>query len=120
MFFCFISKFSNSFHHRLSVTILRLPNGLDYSHLNLQIHPVFKPNDILTANSSTSNLHQLATPASSDDVSVLKPPTIAQLMPADSYLNLSTLATPNRIKTMPNAKRKFGTFFVYTQSFFLT
>lgn len=83
----------DSFDCRMSLAILRLPNGLDFSHLTTEI--VSEPSGIPPSTNSSSNLQMIST----IDVGGLRPPR--KLMHVDSNLNLdsvngssSTLSNP--------------------------
>lgn len=71
----------NAFDNRLAVTILRLPNGLDYSHLNTQVNLLDVPDALSTpVTGSTHNLNNLAVNPSRG------------LMHSDSNFNINLLA----------------------------
>ncbi|XP_059611500.1 bumetanide-sensitive sodium-(potassium)-chloride cotransporter isoform X2 [Phlebotomus argentipes] len=77
----------NAFTNRLSVAILRLPNGTDFSHLNVDIPNT--PHGGLTANSSTANFNSLDGIVTGELLAI-RP---NRFMHADSNLNLSALGT---------------------------
>lgn len=86
----------------MAVGILRLPKGLDYSHLNIEVinQQTYASNGTLTRNSSISNLGgELAT-------NELK--AASQLMHADSNLNLAGInSTNSTITGLPPSPRMF-------------
>lgn len=87
---------SYAFSNRLAVAILRMPKGLDYSHLNIEVNAFTPSGGGLTSSSSISNLTQLDNTSETNGKNKLtKTDTEPTIMPADSYLNLTTLATPN-------------------------
>lgn len=75
----------------MSLAILRLPGGLDCSHLNMELHnAAFTMNDeCMTRNSSSSNLGLSA--SSEHSTGELK--AASQLMHADSNLNLAGMSS---------------------------
>uniref|UniRef100_A0A7G3ATH7 Putative solute carrier family 12 n=1 Tax=Lutzomyia longipalpis TaxID=7200 RepID=A0A7G3ATH7_LUTLO len=78
----------NAFTNRLAVAILRLPNGTDFSHLNVDI-PHTPVHGGLTANNSTANFNTIDG-NTTGDLLALRP---NRFMHADSNLNLSALGT---------------------------
>uniref|UniRef100_A0A1L8DDI6 Putative solute carrier family 12 n=2 Tax=Nyssomyia neivai TaxID=330878 RepID=A0A1L8DDI6_9DIPT len=83
----------NAFTNRLSVTILRLPHGTNFSHLNVDI-PNTPTHGGLTANNSTANLSHLNTIYGSGTGDLLAIPIQPnRFMHADSNLNLTALGT---------------------------
>lgn len=91
-----IFVYSYAFSNRLAVAILRMPKGLDYSHLNIEVNAFTPSGGGLTSSSSISNLTQLDNTSETNGKNKLtKTATEPTIMPADSYLNLTTLASPN-------------------------
>lgn len=84
----------------MAVAILRLPKGLDYSHLNIEVSAAFASNGNLTTHSSTSNLGQSSEHATGD----LKAADASQLMHADSNLNLAGMISSNSTITVPQPR----------------
>lgn len=84
----------------MAVAILRLPKGLDYSHLNIEVSASFALNGNLTTHSSTSNLGQSSEHATGD----LKAADASQLMHADSNLNLAGMISSNSTITVPQPR----------------
>lgn len=98
----------------MAVAILRLPNGLDFSHLNLDISPVPQTNGLTTSNSSASNLGQLEQNISNNlRRDVLRPlhTGASQIMHADSYLNITGLSNSSSIIHVPPPMCKDTIFF---------
>lgn len=82
----------------MAVAILRLPKGLDYSHLGLEVSTFSQLNGGLTSSSSVSNITQLDTGNATANQKHKNGNTNGNdttIMPADSYLNLTTLAGAN-------------------------
>lgn len=100
---------SYAFSSRMAVAILRLPNGLDFSHLHLDIAPVPQTNGITTSSSSASNLGQLENNiGSSLRKEVLRPINTgaSHIMHADSYLNISGLSSSSSTINVPQLGNK--------------
>lgn len=90
----------------MALAILRLPDGLDYSHLNMEVHnAAFNLNDeCMTRNSSSSNLGLSA--SSEHSTGELK--AASQLMHADSNLNLAGMSSvQSTIHTNPQPSTLF-------------
>ncbi|GAB0086660.1 bumetanide-sensitive sodium-(potassium)-chloride cotransporter [Sergentomyia squamirostris] len=81
----------NAFTNRLSVAILRLPNGTDYSHLNVEI-PHTPVHGGLTASNSSVNLNTIYGNMTGELLAI-RP---NRFMHADSNLNLAALGTSNQ------------------------
>lgn len=100
--------YSYAFSNRLSVAILRMPKFLDYSHLNMELNNFMSSGGGLTSSSSISNIAQLDNVSEiggrDKRVKVDSQPTI---MPADSYLNLTTLPA---VSNHENGNRQPGKF----------
>ncbi|XP_058817397.1 bumetanide-sensitive sodium-(potassium)-chloride cotransporter-like [Topomyia yanbarensis] len=77
----------DAFDCRMSISILRLQNGLDFSHLQTEI--VSTPSVVPASNGSSNNFHGISTIA----VNGLKPSQ--NLMHIDSNLNLESYADSN-------------------------
>lgn len=86
----------------MALAILRLPEGLDFSHLNMELtNAAFSMNDeCITRNSSSSNLGLSA--FLEHNTGELK--AASQLMHADSNLNLAGMST---IHTSPQPSTLF-------------
>lgn len=85
---------SHAFSSRLAVAILRMPKGLDYSHLNIGVSPYSHTLGGMTTSSSMSNITQMEI-GNNDANGKRKPNEEHTIMPADSYLNLTTLNNAN-------------------------
>lgn len=108
----------------MAVAILRLPKGLDYSHLSLEVSTFSQINGGLTSSSSVSNITQLDTGNATASLKHKNGNTNGNdttIMPADSYLNLTTLAAANGANgTNGNGQtRKFLHWFVLDVDFSL-
>lgn len=79
------------------MAILRMPKGLDYSHLNLEVNTFAQLAGGMTSSSSVSNITQLdnGTPNPNGREERRRKEGDTTIMPADSYLNLTTLAAAN-------------------------
>lgn len=89
----------------MAVAILRLPNGIDFSHLNLDIAPVTPANGLPTSNSSASNLGQLEHHSGNNlrkGVFRTLPTGAANIMHADSYLNITGLSNSSSTINVPH------------------
>lgn len=86
--------YSYAFSSRLAVAILRMPKGLDYSHLNIGLDALSQNLGGMTTSSSISNITQLDT-GNGDPTGKRKGREEPTIMPADSYLNLTTLNAAN-------------------------
>lgn len=83
---------SYAFSNRLAAAILRLPKGLDFSHLNVEVESTTTPNGgISTPNSSVVNLGQLDGSNLRRDVLNINGGAAPNIMHADSYLNIAGL-----------------------------
>lgn len=94
----------------MAVAILRMPDGLDYSHLNIEVHnAAFSMLDeSMTRNSSSSNFG-LST-SSAQATGDLK--AASQLMHADSNLNLAGMtSTHSTITTSPQLRMFISTYY---------
>lgn len=93
---------SNAFTNRLAVAILRLPNGLDYSEINQNVNPTFKPFNGLMSQTSVLTLDSFTgeSVCNTGDITVLKSPHL-QLMHIDSNLNLAGMVSAQSTITEP-------------------
>lgn len=94
IFFC-----SNAFDNRVALAILRMPKGMDYSYLNLEV------NNDLTFNgldSPTINQSHLSLPATGDLILSGN----RNLMHADSNLNLAGMASAQTTITTPQPRKQ--------------
>lgn len=93
----------NAFDNRLAVAILRLPNGLDYSHLNTEVHINMADIPEVLTPSNTGSINNLNTVHGSIDVlnSVTHP--ARRFMHTDSNLNSDMLHSALRTRTLMHA-----------------
>lgn len=89
--------YSNAFANRMALAILRMPKGMDYSYLNLEVN-----NDLTFSglDSPTINQSQASLPATGD----LLVNSNRILMHADSNLNLSGMASSQTTLTTPQPR----------------
>lgn len=82
--------FSNAFNQRAAVSILRLPNGLDFSNFTPAFLPTpsIHPNGVNT-HESVVNMNSLG--SSMDEISIKRP----KFMHCDSNLNLEAMSNSN-------------------------
>lgn len=94
--------FSGAFTNRLAVAILRLPNGTDFSHLNVEI-PNTPIHGGLTASNSSVNLGVMDVQMTGDLLTIKN-----RIMHADSNLNLAALGTSTQNSlTIPMPREYF-------------
>lgn len=89
----------------MAVAILRLPNGLDFSDLEVQVDNVdtTPPNGLATPNSSVTNLGTLENGISNKLRRGILQANLTNgnsIMHADSYLNISKIATSSSATRM--------------------
>ncbi|XP_058449562.1 bumetanide-sensitive sodium-(potassium)-chloride cotransporter [Malaya genurostris] len=103
----------DSFDCRMAISILRLPDGLDFSHLTAEI--VSTPDGLPDSNGSNANLQAISTIVADG----LKPPL--KLMHVDSNLNLDSMASSNNATLttpqpppLPNHQRATRDSIVYS------
>lgn len=97
----FLLRISNAFTNRLDVAILRLPNGLDYSEINQNVNPIFKPFNGLMSQSSVITLDSFnGSVNNTGELTILRAPHL-QLMHVDSNLNLAEMASSQSTITEP-------------------
>lgn len=86
----------------MAVAILRLPNGLDFSDLDVQVDTT-PPNGLSTPNNSVTNLGNLENGISNklrkDVLQAQINGAAPNIMHADSYLNIAKIATPSSSAT---------------------
>lgn len=100
----------------MAVAILRLPNGLDFSHLNLDIASTPQPNGITTSSSSASNLGQLEHNSGTNlRKGVFRPLNTgaSNIMHADSYLNISGLSNSSSTINVPQLGKEIRNLFIF-------
>lgn len=87
----------------MALAILRMPNGMDYSYLNLEVNNDLTQNglDSPTINQSNSSL------AATGDLLVS---SNRHLMHADSNLNLAGMTSSTNTITIPQPGKKFHVF----------
>lgn len=95
----------------MAVAILRMPAGLDYSHLNIEVHnAAFSMLDESLTRSSSSSNFGLST-SSAQATGDLK--AASQLMHADSNLNLAGMtSTHSTITTSPQPRMSFFNLYI--------
>lgn len=95
---------SYAFSSRLAAAILRLPKGLDFSDLNVEIDNIVSPNNgISTPNSSVVSLGHLEHGNHSNlrrDVLATSGGAAPNIMHADSYLNIVGLNSSKSASTI--------------------
>lgn len=93
--------FSNAFDNRMSVAITRLPTGMDFSYLEVQLNPSAIINGI-HAIPNTIALNQHNSAVSTGDISVF---TQQKFMHCDSNLNLNAMHSNGNTLTIPQLRK---------------
>lgn len=111
----------NAFDNRLAVAILRLPNGLDYSHLNTEVNLMDVPDALGPSNSgSVQNLNNQGLMHSDSNLNIAALTKPKSMMHADSNLTINTLNDSSVSINMPPdpfKKRKLKMKFVGVRLF---